>query len=48
MYGDHIGKSITAFMVLCFIAGGVGFAICLWLIPWLWSLIKPWLHMVTA
>ncbi len=48
MYGDHISKSITAFMALCFIAGGVGFAICLWLIPWLWSLVKPWLHMVTA
>lgn len=48
MYGDHIGKSITAFGLICLIGGGVLVGSCIYLIPWLWSLIKPWLHMVTA
>lgn len=48
MYGDHISKSITAFMVFCFILGGLAVGVCVWLIPWLWSMVKPWLHMVTA
>ncbi len=48
MYGDHISKSITAFMVFCAIIGGLAVAIGAWLAPWLWSLIKPWLHMATA
>lgn len=48
MYGDAISKSITAFMIICAIVGGAVVAFCAWGIPWLWSLIKPWLHMVTA
>lgn len=48
MYGDAISKSITAFMVICAIAGGLVVAFFAWAVPWLWSLIKPWLHMVTA
>ncbi len=48
MYGDAISKSITAFMVICAISGGLVAAFCAWAVPWLWSLIKPWLHMVTA
>lgn len=47
MYGD-VGRSLTAFFIICIIASaGLGAAL-VWLIPLLWSLVKPWLHMVTA
>lgn len=48
MYGDQISKSITAFAVACVVLGGLIGAFVGWGIPWLWSLVKPWLHMVTA
>ncbi|QHJ81780.1 MAG: hypothetical protein [Caudoviricetes sp.] len=48
MYGDHISKSITAFMVFCAILGGLAVAVCAWVIPWLWNMVKPWIHSVTG
>ena len=48
MYGDGIGRAIHGLMLLCAIAGAVVMGICFWLIPWLWRMVKPWLHMVTG
>lgn len=47
MYGD-IGRAFNAFVIVCVIASIAVGAIGAFFIPWLWSLIKPWLHMVTA
>lgn len=48
MYGDAIGRAITAFGVFCLILGGVIVGVCVYVIPWLWDLVKPWIHAVTA
>lgn len=45
---DGLGNMFAAGIVLAIIAGGALVGVLFWLVPWLWSLIKPWLHMVTA
>lgn len=48
MYGSSLDGMFGAMLVFL-IAVGIAIAgVCFWLIPWLWSLVKPWLHMVTA
>lgn len=47
MYGD-IGRSLTVFFIICIILSATVGAALVWLIPLLWGLVKPWLHMVTA
>lgn len=48
MYGNSLDGMFVAFGVICALIGGAIFAVAYWLVPWLWELIKPWLHMVTA
>jgi len=48
MYGAGFDGMFTAFAIICMVIGGAIVGICFWLIPWLWSLVKPWLHVVTA
>lgn len=48
MYGDSIGNAIIGFGILCAIAGAAVCGVAFWLIPWLWELLKPWLHAVTG
>lgn len=38
----------TAILIIAALAGAAIMAVIFWLVPWLWELIKPWLHMVTA
>jgi len=45
---DGIGNAFAFGLVLAVAAGAALMAILFWLIPWLWELVKPWLHMVTA
>lgn len=45
---DGIGSAIGFGLVLAMAAGAALMAILFWLIPWLWELVKPWIHMVTA
>ncbi len=47
MYGGTGGWFIGA-IALAVIAGAALMAILVWLIPWLWELVKPWLHAVTG
>lgn len=48
MYGGDLNGMFVA-MCVFFIGVGIAVAgVCVWLIPWLWSLVKPWLHMVTG
>ncbi|SOU10853.1 hypothetical protein LMG19145_01959 [Xanthomonas arboricola pv. fragariae] len=48
MYGNSFDGMIGCFATACALAGGAIFAVAFWLIPWLWELLKPWLHTVTA
>ncbi|MFA5662394.1 hypothetical protein [Castellaniella sp.] len=45
--GDLSG-AITAFMVVCGVVGAAIMAVLFWVVPWLWGLIRPWLHAVTG
>lgn len=47
MYGDWS----QGFLWMLIIAVGIGMAIMailVWLIPWIWEFVKPWLHLITA
>lgn len=43
-FANAMGKALA----WAVIAGMVLMAVLIWLVPWLWSVIKPWLHMITA
>lgn len=45
---DGIGNAMTAFAIIAFAAGAAVCGLLFWLVPWLWSLIKPWLHAIKA
>lgn len=48
MIGEGIAQAMaTAMVVIAVISAAVTVAL-IFGIPWLWSLIKPWLHQVTA
>lgn len=45
---DPIAESFVRLLIICFFAG---ISVCLVLVfgvPWLWGLIKPWLHAITG
>ena len=48
MYGSGINGAFTAMLVMAALAGAALFALLFWVVPWLWELVKPWLHMVTG
>lgn len=48
MYGSSLDGMFGAMVVFFMVIGAAIAGVCFWIIPWLWSLIKPWLHMVTA
>lgn len=48
MYGSGLDGAFTALIVAAGIAGAAIMAVLFWGVPWLWALIKPWLHMVTG
>jgi len=45
MFNDNIFYGMAIFFV---IVGAAIMGICFWLLPWLWHVAKPFLHMVTA
>lgn len=45
---EGLGGAFTAFMVVCGIIGAAIMATLIYVVPWVWDLIKPWLHMVTG
>lgn len=48
MYGNGLNGMFAAIVALAALAGAVILGLLLWLLPLLWSLIKPWLHAVTG
>lgn len=36
------------FGIICALIGAAIFGFFFWLIPWLWELVKPWLHTITG
>lgn len=46
--GQEIAKGIIFMVCLAFVAGGLLVAALVFGIPWLWGLLKPWLHTITA
>jgi len=45
---DGLGNVFAFGIVLAACVGAAVMGVLFWLVPWLWGLIKPWLHMVTA
>lgn len=48
MFFGDLGKAFVAFAVIGGLIGAAAMAVLFWAVPWLWGLIKPWLHMVTG
>ena len=48
MYLDFYAKQMMYLFVFAVVVGMAIMAAFVWLIPWLWELLKPWLHMITA
>lgn len=46
MYG--LDGAITAFMVVSGLIGAAIMAVLFWGVPWVWDIVKPWLHAVTG
>ncbi len=44
MYGDMFKGCFTALIVVSAIGG----AVVAYVIPWLWHIVKPWIHAVTG
>lgn len=48
MYGSGLDGAFTMLIVAAGIAGAAVMALLFWVAPWLWGVIKPWLHLATA
>lgn len=48
MYSNSFYGLFLGFGLICAGIGAAIFAVLFWLIPWLWTLVKPWLHAVTG
>lgn len=48
MYGNSLEGAFLAILVVAGVIGAAIMAAIVWLIPWLWELVKPWLHQVTS
>ena len=46
--GDAIGNMIIWSIIIAFLAGVVVTLACVYGLPYLWEMIRPWLHTVTA
>jgi hypothetical protein len=45
---DGLAGAFTAFMVVCGLIGAAIATAIFWGVPWLWALVKPWIHSVTG
>lgn len=48
MYGTSLDGMLGAMCVFFLVVGAAIAGVCFWLIPWLWDMVKPWIHAVTA
>ena len=48
MWDMSMNKFIIFFMLISFLATTVFWGVIVFVIPWLWTLIKPWLHSITG
>ncbi|MEE7545754.1 hypothetical protein HF319_00690 [Xanthomonas sp. Kuri4-1] len=48
MYGNSLDGMIVAFGIICALIGAAVLAVLFWGLPWVWELVRPWLHTVTA
>lgn len=48
MYGSGLDGAFAAMLAAAALAGAGLFALLFWVVPWLWELVKPWLHMVST
>lgn len=46
--GSAIGGAFAAMVAAAFVLGGALAVALIYGVPWLWGLVKPWLHSVTA
>lgn len=46
--GDYVARELFRWAVILFLLGGALATALIFGIPWLWGLIKPFLHSVTA
>lgn len=47
MYGGS-GNWFIGAVLLAMAAGAALMAVLFWLLPWLWEMVKPWLHAATG
>ena len=47
-HGGYIDLDLAGFFWAIFIVGAVVGAVLFVAFPWLWALVKPWLHALTA
>lgn len=48
MYGRSLEGMFAAMLFVVALAGAAVMAFLVWVVPWLWGLVKPWLHTLTA
>ena len=48
MYGSSFDGMFLGFAIICMAIGAAVFAFLFWFLPWLWELVKPWLHAITG
>jgi hypothetical protein len=48
MIGDAIVQAIIASIIVAAISGAAVTAALIYGLPWLWSVVKPWLHVITG
>lgn len=46
--GAMLARAVMFYIFMAFIAGIALATLFLFGIPWLWHLLKPWLHMITG
>lgn len=46
--GDAIAYSIVVLAIIAVVVGGLIATLLIFGLPWLWELLKPWLHAITA
>jgi len=46
--GDAIGRAIVATIVVTALVTALGVLAVVFGVPWLWALVKPWLHAMSA
>lgn len=47
-FGDALAAAFMATIIACIVITALVTTALIFGVPWLWSLLKPWLHMVTA